>query len=76
MYKQVVVFDNKSNPGNNGVFSTQNNSNENEREAVFLVWILQYLETPQYLRKTLFSKHNSITNYRIIQHEQNAWQLS
>lgn len=47
---------------NNGSFSfpTQNNSNENERGAAFLVRILQYLETPQYLRKALFPKHNSL----------------
>ncbi|XWS54013.1 hypothetical protein CRYUN_Cryun10bG0051400 [Craigia yunnanensis] len=57
---EVVVFDNKSSSGNNGVFSTQNNSNENERGAAFLVRILQYLETPQYLRKALFPKHNSL----------------
>ncbi|XVF28904.1 hypothetical protein REPUB_Repub15cG0073000 [Reevesia pubescens] len=57
---EVVVFDNKSKSGNNGAFTTQNNSNENERGAAFLVRILQYLETPQYLRKALFPKHNSL----------------
>ncbi|XVF63179.1 hypothetical protein PTKIN_Ptkin09bG0067500 [Pterospermum kingtungense] len=57
---EVVVFDNKSNSGNNGAFTTQNHSNENERGAAFLVRILQYLETPQYLRKVLFPKHNSL----------------
>ncbi|KAK6254998.1 hypothetical protein QUC31_016701 [Theobroma cacao] len=59
---EVVVFDSKSNSVNNGSFSfpTQNNSNENERGAAFLVRILQYLETPQYLRKALFPKHNSL----------------
>ncbi|XP_022762034.1 putative methyltransferase C9orf114 homolog isoform X3 [Durio zibethinus] len=58
---EVVVFDNKSRPGNSGAFTTQNNkSNENERGAAFLVRILQYLETPQYLRKALFPKHNTL----------------
>ncbi|XVE81559.1 hypothetical protein DITRI_Ditri15bG0074600 [Diplodiscus trichospermus] len=57
---EVVVFDNKSNSGSNGAFTTHNNSNENERGAAFLVRILQYLETPQYLRKALFPRHNSL----------------
>lgn len=56
----MVVFDNKSSSRNNGAFSNQNNSNENDRGAAFLVRILQYLETPQYLRKALFAKHNSL----------------
>ncbi|PPS06358.1 hypothetical protein GOBAR_AA14301 [Gossypium barbadense] len=57
---EVVVFDNKSSSKNNGAFSNQNNLNENDRGAAFLVRILQYLETPQYLRKALFAKHNSL----------------
>lgn len=57
---EVVVFDNKSSLRNNGAFSNQNKSNENDRGAAFLVRILQYLETPQYLRKALFAKHNSL----------------
>ncbi|XP_038998571.1 putative methyltransferase C9orf114 [Hibiscus syriacus] len=57
---EVVVFDNKSSSRNNGAFSNQNNSNENDRGASFLVRILQYLETPQYLRKALFPKHNTL----------------
>ncbi|TYH83490.1 hypothetical protein ES332_D02G135600v1 [Gossypium tomentosum] len=56
----VVVFDNKSSLRNNGAFLNQNNSNENDRGAAFIVRILQYLETPQYLRKALFVKHNSL----------------
>ncbi|OMO61227.1 SNF2-related protein [Corchorus capsularis] len=56
---EVVVFDNKRNSANNGALR-QNNSNEDERGAAFLVRILQYLETPQYLRKALFPKHNSL----------------
>ncbi|TYG79316.1 hypothetical protein ES288_D02G129300v1 [Gossypium darwinii] len=57
---RVVVFDNKSSLRNNGAFSNQNNSNENDRGAAFIVRILQYLETPQYIRKALFAKHNSL----------------
>lgn len=57
---EVVVFDNKRSSGNNAAFSTPNYSNENERGAPFLVRILEYLETPQYLRKALFPKHNSL----------------
>ncbi|EOY05605.1 OB-fold-like, putative isoform 3 [Theobroma cacao] len=65
---EVVVFDSKSNSVNNGSFSfpTQNNSNENERGAAFLVRILQYLETPQYLRKALFPKHNSLRPRQVV----------
>ncbi|KAL0323567.1 UNVERIFIED_CONTAM: putative methyltransferase C9o [Sesamum angustifolium] len=33
---------------------------ENESGAAFLIRILKYLETPQYLRKSLFPKHNSL----------------
>ncbi|XP_011071557.1 putative methyltransferase C9orf114 homolog isoform X1 [Sesamum indicum] len=33
---------------------------ENESGAPFLIRILKYLETPQYLRKSLFPKHNSL----------------
>ncbi|XP_040944244.1 putative methyltransferase C9orf114 [Gossypium hirsutum] len=59
-FQLVVVFDNKSSLRNNGAFLNQNNSNENDRGAAFIVRILQYLETPQYLRKALFVKHNSL----------------
>uniref|UniRef100_A0A0R0I6M2 Uncharacterized protein n=1 Tax=Glycine max TaxID=3847 RepID=A0A0R0I6M2_SOYBN len=53
---EVVVFDNKSNPDNDSVLD---NSND-ESGASFLMQILQYLETPQYLRKALFPMHNSL----------------
>ncbi|KAJ0243854.1 hypothetical protein HA466_0198460 [Hirschfeldia incana] len=46
---EIVVFDNKS--------SSEINE---ETGAPFLVRILKYLETPQYLRKTLFPKHNDL----------------
>ena len=47
------MFDNKSS-------SEINLSDSNESGAPFLVRILKYLETPQYLRKTLFPKHNDL----------------
>ena len=37
-----------------------NNSDEDESGAAFLIRILKYLETPQYLRKALFPKHNNL----------------
>ncbi|XAR57221.1 hypothetical protein NMG60_11025282 [Bertholletia excelsa] len=59
---EVVVFDNKSFSVNDSSATTTINytSDDNESGAAFLVRILQYLETPQYLRKTLFPKHNSL----------------
>ncbi|CAL1411401.1 unnamed protein product [Linum trigynum] len=58
---EVVVFDNKATSSNEDPTTTMNNgSDENESGAVFLVRILRYLETPQYLRKALFPKHNSL----------------
>ncbi|CAH8365337.1 unnamed protein product [Eruca vesicaria subsp. sativa] len=51
---EIVVFDNKSSS------SEINLSDSNESGAPFLVRILKYLETPQYLRKTLFPKHNDL----------------
>lgn len=52
---EVVVFD------NNGESDLpEPNSDENESGAAFLIRILRYLETPQYLRKALFPKHNSL----------------
>ncbi|KAF7146183.1 hypothetical protein RHSIM_Rhsim04G0204300 [Rhododendron simsii] len=58
---EVVVFDNKSGSMNYSNASTRDvNSDDNESGAAFLIRILQYLETPQYLRKSLFSMHNSL----------------
>ncbi|KAE9455799.1 hypothetical protein C3L33_12292, partial [Rhododendron williamsianum] len=58
---EVVVFDNKSGSVNYSNASTRDvNSDDNESGAAFLIRILQYLETPQYLRKSLFSMHNSL----------------
>ncbi|XP_061991307.1 uncharacterized protein LOC133709544 [Rosa rugosa] len=53
---EVVVFDNNGESGS----PEANNSDENESGAAFLIRILRYLETPQYLRKALFPKHNSL----------------
>lgn len=55
---EVVVFDNKSDSVND--FNVLNSTDENESGAAFLIRILRYLETPQYLRKTLFPRHNSL----------------
>lgn len=61
LYKQVVVFDNKSYSVNEDpAIITGNESDENESGAAFLIRILRYLETPQYLRKALFPKCNSL----------------
>ncbi|CAL1396836.1 unnamed protein product [Linum trigynum] len=58
---EVVVFDNKATSSKEDPTTTMNSvSDGNESGAVFLVRILRYLETPQYLRKALFPKHNSL----------------
>lgn len=59
-YDQVVVFDSKSTSGDDSTVITPDASEENETGAAFLIRILRYLETPQYLRKSLFPKHNSL----------------
>ncbi|KAI5400939.1 uncharacterized protein LOC127097142 [Lathyrus oleraceus] len=55
--KEVVVFDNRSNT-DKGYTVTENS--DDESSSAFLMRILQYLETPQYLRKALFPMHNSL----------------
>ncbi|KAL6526562.1 hypothetical protein OROGR_015652 [Orobanche gracilis] len=57
---EVVIFDNKSVSENTPTEILENDSGENESGAAFLMRILRYLETPQYLRKSLFPKHNSL----------------
>ncbi|XP_030548145.2 putative methyltransferase C9orf114 isoform X2 [Rhodamnia argentea] len=57
---EVVVFDNKNCPGEDPTERTVDCSDEDESGAAFLIRILRYLETPQYLRKTLFPKRNSL----------------
>ncbi|KAK7860494.1 putative methyltransferase c9orf114 [Quercus suber] len=56
----VVVFDNKSDSVNDYSVKELDSSDENETGAPFLIRILRYLETPQYLRRALFPKHNSL----------------
>ncbi|KAK4379866.1 hypothetical protein RND71_001728 [Anisodus tanguticus] len=38
----------------------ENGSDEDESAAAFLLRILKYMETPQYLRKSLFPMHNNL----------------
>lgn len=57
---QIVVFDSKSTPGDDPTVAIPDASDDNETGAPFLIRILRYLETPQYLRKSLFPKHNSL----------------
>lgn len=54
---EIVVFDNKRNSGINGGVKLFDG---NESGTSFLVRVLRYLETPQYLRKALFPKNNSL----------------
>ncbi|KAF6134773.1 hypothetical protein GIB67_002174 [Kingdonia uniflora] len=55
---EVVVFDNKSAAVNHSNDAIEENADESG--APFLVRILKYLETPQYLRRSLFPRHNSL----------------
>lgn len=65
---EVVVFDNKINSTDESRLTTANKhsgSHESgaasrESGAAFLIRILRYLETPQYLRKSLIAKHDSL----------------
>lgn len=54
----MIVFDNKSDGVND--FTALDSTDENESGADFLIRILRYLETPQYLRRALFPMHNSL----------------
>ena len=58
---QVIVIDNKSTSVDESeLLNQENNSDDNESGAAFLIRILRYLETPQYLRKSLFPMHNNL----------------
>ncbi|RWR93749.1 putative RNA methyltransferase [Cinnamomum micranthum f. kanehirae] len=57
---EVIIFDNKGASVDDSVVTELEDANGNESGASFLVRILQYLETPQYLRRSLFPKHNSL----------------
>ncbi|XP_072955057.1 uncharacterized protein [Typha angustifolia] len=52
---EVVVFDNIAEASNDSEVTV-----ENESGAQFLVRVLRYLETPQYLRRRLFPMHTSL----------------
>ncbi|XP_071698595.1 uncharacterized protein [Rutidosis leptorrhynchoides] len=54
---EVVIFDNQEDDSH--VIAASDND-ENDSGSAFLIRILKYLETPQYLRKALFPKHNSL----------------
>ena len=51
---EVVVFDSTPASENGGTGDGE------ESGARFLVWILEYLETPQYLRRCLFPMHKNL----------------
>ncbi|PKI37489.1 hypothetical protein CRG98_042118 [Punica granatum] len=57
---EVVVFNNKDVQGDDSGGVLTDDSDENESGAAFLIRILRYLETPQYLRKALFPRHNNL----------------
>ncbi|KAL1832480.1 hypothetical protein ACET3Z_002131 [Daucus carota] len=57
--EEIVVFDNKVHSGDSS-FVLPDSSDENETGSAFLIRILMYLETPQYLRRTLCPWHNSL----------------
>jgi methyltransferase len=54
------VFDNKSTSSDDAEATKFENEDSNGNGAQFLVRILRYLETPQYLRKQLFPMHKSL----------------
>ncbi|GMH28468.1 hypothetical protein Nepgr_030311 [Nepenthes gracilis] len=56
---EIVVFDNRCSMDETSI-PTIGSLDANESGAAFLIGILQYLETPQYLRKSLFPKCNSL----------------
>ncbi|XP_076954083.1 uncharacterized protein LOC143628349 [Bidens hawaiensis] len=57
---EVVIFDNQSDLLSDSDVTAKDTSDENESGSAFLIRILKYLETPQYLRKALFQRHNSL----------------
>lgn len=56
----MVIFDSKSTSEDAGTELMDNGSGDDESGASFLMRILRYLETPQYLRKSLFPMHSSL----------------
>lgn len=60
---EIVIVDNKSLSSNGSMVT---NGDESESGAQFLLRILQYLETPQYLRRQLFPMHNSLKHVGLL----------
>ncbi|XP_058077703.1 uncharacterized protein LOC131226053 [Magnolia sinica] len=57
---EVIVFDNKATSADDSGVTEAEDTDANESGAPFLIRLLQYLETPQYLRRSLFPKHSSL----------------
>ncbi|CAH9091497.1 unnamed protein product [Cuscuta europaea] len=57
---EVVVFDNVSSSQDSPAILLEDNLDANESSAAFLLMILRYMETPQYLRKSLYPMHNNL----------------
>ncbi|XP_059311849.1 uncharacterized protein LOC132063359 [Lycium ferocissimum] len=57
---EVVVFDNLSSSVDSSDLTMEDGSHDDESGAAFLLRILKYMETPQYLRKSLFPMHNNL----------------
>ncbi|XP_021861662.2 uncharacterized protein [Spinacia oleracea] len=55
---EVVVFDNNGSSMDDP--TTVGTAEGDKSNAAFFIRILRYLETPQYLRKTLFSRHSCL----------------
>lgn len=58
--EQVVVFDNIGSSVDCSDPTMEDGSHDDESGAAFLFRILKYMETPQYLRKSLFPMHNNL----------------
>ncbi|CAM8911846.1 unnamed protein product [Rhodiola kirilowii] len=55
---EVVVFNSKSTSADESEFTLETTGEDSG--AAFLIRVLRYLETPQYLRRALFPMHNSL----------------
>lgn len=53
---QIVVFDD----GEEGSRVPKWSEDESETSGTFLTRLLRFMETPQYLRQTLFPRHSSL----------------
>ncbi|KAI3843140.1 hypothetical protein MKX03_005453 [Papaver bracteatum] len=57
---EVVIFDNNSGSDYDLRLAMKEDADVNESGTQFLIRILKYLETPQYLRRALFKMHTSL----------------